>query len=169
MKQYEANRAIVIRDGNVKEIDAAELVPGDLIKINVGNTVPADARLIHLDSTTLKVDQSALTGESVSVMKDPEPIKQEKIELQGKTNMVFSGTLVVYGKGLAIVTHTGINTEIGKISTKLSNQKKNKEEEEENSEKTPLQKNLDQFGHQLTIGVGIICVIVFCMNIPHFK
>ncbi|KAG2386652.1 hypothetical protein C9374_002396 [Naegleria lovaniensis] len=172
LKQYEANRAIVIRDGNVKEIDAVELVPGDLIKINVGYTVPADARIISLDSTTIKVDQSALTGESVSVMKDPEPVKQEKIELQGKTNMVFSGTLVVYGKALAIVTQTGTKTEMGKISTSLSNKKKKSEEQEEqadHSEKTPLQKNLDQFGHQLTIGVGIICAIVFCMNIPHFS
>jgi Ca2+ transporting ATPase len=162
LKEYEAPHAKVVRNGEQQVIPAVDLVVGDIVQIAVGDLVPADLRLIELNSTTLRTDQSALTGESVSVLKTPDVVKVENIELQGKTNILFSGTVVTYGKGTGIVVTVGKDTEIGKINTLLQT-KKQKEEE-----RTPLQRNLDKFGANLSIAIGCICIVVWMINITHF-
>ena len=120
LKDLSAPHARVIRDGKEKIIDAAELVPGDIIKLEAGDFIPADARLIV--STSLKSEESALTGESVPSEKDAFEIIDEKAPLGDRSNMVFSGCSVTYGTAVAVVTATGMNTEMGKIANLLNNE-----------------------------------------------
>ncbi|KAI1728986.1 e1-E2 ATPase domain-containing protein [Ditylenchus destructor] len=145
LKEYEPEMAKVIRQGKhgVQMIRARELVPGDLVEISVGDKIPADVRLVKIHSTTISIDQSILTGESVSVIKN-----------------LDVGTNVASGKACGIVFGTGLNTEIGKIRTEMA---------ETEVEKTPLQQKLDEFGEQLSKVISIICVAVWAINIGHFN
>jgi Ca2+ transporting ATPase len=160
LKAYEADNAVVIRDGVIKQIPTAELVCGDLVEVAVGVQVPADLRLLELVSVTFRIDQSLLTGESVSVVKEVAPIAELQPSIQDKTNVLFKGTHVAIGKARGIVVGTGDSTELGAIRKLLS------EKEEEAS---PLQKKLDDFGDLLSKVITVICVVVWVINIGHFS
>lgn len=150
LKKLSALRTTVIR-GSVKEIPSDEIVPGDIILLNDGDKVPADCRII--EETTLKVDESALTGESKPSSKSASAIKKDCQPADMK-NMIFSGTNIVYGKCKAVVVATGMNTEFGKIASSLSVAE----------EETPLQKRLGTIGKQLALIIIIICGIVFAFG-----
>ena len=122
--------------------------------------MPADIRLIKIYSTTLRIDQSILTGESVSVIKHTDPVPDPRAVNQDKKNILFSGTNVSSGKAKGIVMGTGLDTAIGKIRTEMS---------ETEEVKTPLQQKLDEFGEQLSKVISIICVAVWAINIGHFN
>ncbi|MGV1099365.1 cation-translocating P-type ATPase [Thiovibrio sp. JS02] len=149
LKKLSAIRATVIRDGRRAIIDARELVPGDLIQVEAGDKVPADARLV--EAVRLKVEEAALTGESVPAEKNAAAINSE-VQLGDRRNMLFSSTSVVTGNGTAVVVATGMATEIGKISRLVS-------EAEEGM--TPLQKRLHLFGKKLGAVIIAICVLIF--------
>jgi Ca2+-transporting ATPase len=145
--------AKVIRDGNIKKIDVINVVPGDLLKLDEGDKVPADARLI--EEYSLYADEAILTGESQPVEKDLN-LYDEKVILADRLNMVYSNTIITRGNGLAIVVGTGMQTEVGKIAEKI---------QEEQPEKTPFQKEVDQFGKILGILILIICFAVFVVEL----
>jgi Ca2+-transporting ATPase len=142
-------------------MSASELVPGDVIYVRVGDKIPADARLLGLKTTTFKVDEGSLTGESVTVSKSTDAVAAD-VPIQGKTNMVFSGTMVTNGAAYAVVTATGMKTEIGKIQEGV-------QEAKEDQEKTPLAQKLDDFGNQLTGVIGGICMAVWLVSYPKFS
>ena len=148
LRQIAAAHANVIRDGNRQSVAATEIVPGDLIVIEEGDTIPADARLIQ--STALQTAEAALTGESLPVSKDTEPVA-EAAGLGDRTNMLFGGTAATYGRGKAIVTGTGMQTEMGRIAGMLK---------EAPAETTPLQEELDVVGRRLGVVVVIIAVVM---------
>ena len=154
LKKMSSPQARVIRDGEERLIDTKELVPGDLVRLEAGDFVPADCRLIR--ATNMKVDESALTGESVPVEKDSEAVVAEGVPLGDRINMVFSGCSVTYGTGLAVITATGMNTEMGKIASLLN---------EEVQEDTPLQQKLAQLGKILGIICLLACVVVFVVGL----
>jgi Ca2+ transporting ATPase len=162
LKEYEPEMAKAIRKGTkgIQQIKAKELVPGDIVDVAVGDKVPADIRLLKINSTTLRVDQSILTGESVSIIKHTDPVPDEKAVNQDKKNMLFSGTNIAAGKALGVVTGTGVRTEIGKIRDHMVNTE---------NEKTPLQQKLDEFGQQLSKVIMFICIAVWVININHFS
>ena len=120
LKAYEPNDAEVWREGALCVIAASELVPGDVIRVAAGGRVPADSRLVALESTTLRLDQALLTGESVPVMKETAPVADADAEIQARHNMLFSGTTVSYGAGKALVVATAASTEIGKIGAQVA-------------------------------------------------
>ncbi len=153
LKQMSNPRARVQRDGTEEEIPAEELVPGDVIIVEEGVKVPADAYL--MDANNLRVDESALTGESVSVSKDVVAYIEE-LPLSKQKNMLFSTTIVTGGNGKAVVVRTGMKTEIGKIATLVQSSE---------SEMTPLQKRLDKLGKQIALYAGIVCFIVLIINL----
>lgn len=144
----------VIRDGRQFTIKSEDLVIGDIIVLEAGDAVPADARLIECAS--IKAEESALTGESVPVSKTDEIIDTENVSLGDRKNMVYMGSVIVYGRGKAIVTQTGMDTEMGKIATALTNAQEGK---------TPLQIKLSQLSKILTVLVIIISILVFAINI----
>lgn len=148
LKKMGVVKAKVLRDGNVKEVDAKELVRGDVIHLEPGDKVPADARLIQ--ATDLKVEESALTGESLSVEKEVRQI-DNKAQIGDQKNMLFSSTNIQNGTAKAIVVRTGMDTEIGKITEMVKSAEQ---------QLTPLQKRLDRFGKKLGIAVIVICVII---------
>ncbi len=154
LKNMSAPHARVIRDGAETVIDAADLVPGDIIKLEAGDFVPADARLIH--SVSLKSEESALTGESVPSEKDAEAKVTEDAPIGDRTNMVFSGCSITYGTALAVVTATGMNTEMGKIANLLDN---------ESDTQTPLQQKLAQLGKYLGIVALAACAVIFVVGL----
>ncbi len=154
LKNMSAPHARVIRDGKESVIDAALLVPGDIIKLEAGDFIPADARLLH--SVSLKSEESALTGESVPSEKDAEAEVEEKAPLGDRNNMVFSGCSVTYGTAIAVVTATGMDTEMGKIAGLLDN---------ENEGQTPLQAKLAQLGKYLGIMALAACAIIFVVGL----
>ena len=154
LKNMSAPHARVIRDGVEKIIMSSELVPGDIIKLEAGDFVPADARLIK--SVNLKSEESALTGESVPSEKYADAEVKEKAPIGDRTNMVFSGCSITYGTALAIVTATGMDTEMGKIAGILAN---------EEETKTPLQEKLAKLGSVLGILVLGICFVMFVVQI----
>ncbi len=154
LKNMSAPHARVIRDGKESVIDAAALVPGDIIKLEAGDFVPADARL--LASTSLKSEESALTGESVPSEKDASLLVEENAPIGDRTNMVFSGCSITYGTAVAVVTGTGMNTEMGKIAGLLDG--------EENTQ-TPLQKKLAQLGKYLGIMALAACAVIFAVGV----
>ncbi|KAJ8042767.1 Calcium-transporting ATPase sarcoplasmic/endoplasmic reticulum type [Holothuria leucospilota] len=162
LKEYEPEIAKVIRQekAGVQRIRARDLVPGDIVEVSVGDKIPADMRVINIKSTTLRVDQALLTGESVSVMKQIEEIPDPKAVNQDKKNILFSGTNIAAGKCSGIVVCTGLNTEIGKIRTSMV---------ETETEKTPLAQKLDEFGEQLSKVISVVCVAVWAINIGHFN
>ncbi|XP_030078325.1 sarcoplasmic/endoplasmic reticulum calcium ATPase 3 [Microcaecilia unicolor] len=162
LKEYEPEMGKVIRaDRNgVQRIRARDIVPGDIVEVAVGDKVPADIRIIEIRSTTLRVDQSILTGESVSVIKHVDPIPDPRAVNQDKKNMLFSGTNIAAGKAVGVVVATGVFTEIGKIRNQMAATE---------PEKTPLQQKLDEFGQQLSKVISLVCVAVWVINIGHFN
>lgn len=144
----------VLREGQVQQIETKELVQGDIIIVEAGDYVPADARI--LECSNLKVDESALTGESVAVDKISDIINKENLALGDQTNMLFSSTFVTNGRAKAIVTNIGMNTEIGKIAGMIIDTK---------DEETPLQKKLAQVGKMIGILSIIVCIVVFFLEL----
>ncbi|PAA70021.1 hypothetical protein BOX15_Mlig003161g4 [Macrostomum lignano] len=162
LKEYEPEIAKVQRASHsgIQQIRATELVPGDIVEVAVGDKVPADIRITKIFSTTIRIDQSILTGESVSVIKHTECVDDKRAVNQDKKNMLFSGTNVAAGKCRGVVVGTGVNTEIGKIRDQMMSTE---------DEKTPLQQKLDEFGTQLSKVITLICVAVWIINIGHFN
>lgn len=154
LKKMAVPKVHVRRDGHLQELDARNLVPGDLIILEAGNAVPADGRLI--ESANLRIQESVLTGESEPVEKDPSPVKSENPALGDQTNMVFMGTVATYGRGSAVITTTGMKTQLGKIADMIQSV---------GTEKTPLQRRLEQLGRGLAIAALGIVVVVFFLGI----
>ncbi|PCH38391.1 Ca-transporting ATPase [Wolfiporia cocos MD-104 SS10] len=159
LKEYSPDEAKVFRNGQISRIPASELVPGDIITVSVGDTVPADCRVLSIASTSLRVDQAILTGESISINKSLDVVLDEKAVKQDMTNMLFAGTSVVSGKATAIVVFTGERTAIGDIHKSITSQI---------SEKTPLKRKLDDFGDMLAKVISVICILVWLVNFRHF-
>uniref|UniRef100_A0A3Q2U9F8 Calcium-transporting ATPase n=1 Tax=Fundulus heteroclitus TaxID=8078 RepID=A0A3Q2U9F8_FUNHE len=162
LKEYEPEMGKVYRSDrkSVQMIKAREIVPGDIVEVSVGDKVPADIRIVSIKSTTLRVDQSILTGESVSVIKHTDAVPDLRAVNQDKKNMLFSGTNIAAGKAIGVVAATGVSTEIGKIRDQMAATEQ---------EKTPLQAKLDEFGEQLSKVISLICVAVWAINIGHFN
>ena len=156
LKNMSAPHARVIRNGKEMVIDAAELVPGDIIRLEAGDFVPADCRL--LQSAGLKSEESALTGESVPSEKDAAAEVAEKAPIGDRTNMVFSGCSITYGTATAVVTATGMDTEMGKIANLLDG---------ETDTQTPLQQKLAQLGKYLGIVALAACAIIFVVGLAN--
>ena len=162
LKEMQSEHAKVLRNGvYVNDLPARELVPGDIVELRVGDRVPADMRVALLKTSTFRVEQSSLTGESAPVNKTHHKIQQEDVELQGKECVCFAGTTVVNGSCICIVISTGMDTEIGKIQAQI-------QEAAMQDEDTPLKKKLDQFGEWLTIVIGVICLVVWIINYKYF-
>ncbi|XP_057357004.1 sarcoplasmic/endoplasmic reticulum calcium ATPase 3 isoform X4 [Manis pentadactyla] len=161
LKEYEPEMGKVIRSDRkgVQRIRARDIVPGDIVEVAVGDKVPADLRLIEIKSTTLRVDQSILTGESVSVTKHTDAIPDPRAVNQDKKNMLFSGTNIASGKAVGVTVATGLHTELGEIRSQMAAVE---------PERTPLQHRLDEFGRQLSQAISVICVAVWVINIGHF-
>uniref|UniRef100_A0A6N2KQ92 P-type Ca(2+) transporter n=1 Tax=Salix viminalis TaxID=40686 RepID=A0A6N2KQ92_SALVM len=161
LKEIQSQHATVIRNGKkFSSLPARELVPGDIVELRVGDKVPADMRVLHLISSTLRVEQGSLTGESEAVSKTVKAV-EEDTDIQGKKCMVFAGTTVVNGNCICLVMETGMNTEIGKVHSQIH-------EAAQHEEDTPLKKKLNEFGEVLTILIGIICAIVWLINVKYF-
>lgn len=148
----------VIRNGKLEVIPSKLLVPGDLVVLETGDYIPADLRII--EAVNLKSQESALTGESVPVEKQVEKITDEKVGIGDRTNMLFSSSLITYGRGKGIVVSTGMNTEVGKIATMLDST-------EETT--TPLQEKLNKLGKTLGIAALAICVVIFVIGLLYGK
>uniref|UniRef100_A0A1A8I4A1 Calcium-transporting ATPase n=1 Tax=Nothobranchius kuhntae TaxID=321403 RepID=A0A1A8I4A1_NOTKU len=162
LKEYEPEMGKVYRQDkkSVQRIRARDIVPGDIVEVAVGDKVPADIRLTSIRSTTLRVDQSILTGESISVLKHTDPVPDPRAVNQDKKNMLFSGTNIAAGRAIGVVVATGVQTEIGKIRDEMAST---------DPERTPLQQKLDQFGEQLSKVISVICVAVWAINVGHFN
>ena len=154
LKNMSAPHARVIRNGKEEIIDATELVPGDIIKLEAGDFIPADARLLY--STSLKCEESALTGESVPSEKDYSADVAENAPLGDRANMVFSGCSVTYGTATAVVTATGMDTQMGKIANLLDT---------DNNSQTPLQQRLAQLGKYLGLLALAACAVIFAVGV----
>ncbi|KAJ2901368.1 uncharacterized protein MKZ38_001922 [Zalerion maritima] len=162
LQEYSANEANVVRnDGAISRVKAEDLVPGDIVSISVGDRIPADCRVIAIESNSFAVDQAILTGESESVGKDGTAVvADDKAVLQDQINMLFSGTTVVTGRAKAVVVLTGSNTAIGDIHESITAQI---------SEPTPLKQKLNDFGDTLAKVITVICILVWLINIPNFN
>lgn len=154
LKKLSAPNAAVIRDNKTKKIPAASLVPGDVILLESGDMIPADARLIR--TSGLKVQESALTGESEPCAKNAEALFPDNCSPADRKNMIYSSTTVIAGNCCALVTETGMNTQVGKIAHLLEN---------ETAPQTPLQQRLEKIGKALAVGALIICAFVFILGI----
>ena len=154
LKAMSSPTAKVLRDGKRVEIPSTQIVPGDIVLLEAGDMVVADGRI--LENYSLKVNESSLTGESEGVDKTADVINAKQVALGDQKNMVFSGSLVTYGRATVLVTATGMNTELGKIAT-LMNQTQQR--------KTPLQESLDNFSAKLAIVIMVISAIVFALSI----
>lgn len=163
LKAYQADVAAVFREGRLRNVPAAELVPGDVVELAVGNKVPADMRLIAVRGEALSVDQSILTGESGSVEKFTAAVAATAAAavIQDKTCVAFGGTVVTGGKARGVVIGTGARTAIGKIRDAMH-------DAAEEEELTPLKKKLDEFGTFLSKAIAVVCVLVWVVNIGHF-
>jgi P-type Ca2+ transporter type 2C len=162
LKEIQSEHATVRRDGRWSHgLPARDLVPGDIVELRVGDKVPADMRVLQLISSTLRVEQGSLTGETASVNKTSHKIELEDTDIQGKECMVFAGTTVVNGSAVCVVTGTGMATEIGKIHAQI--QEASQEEDD-----TPLKKKLNEFGEALTAIIGVICALVWLINLKYF-
>ncbi len=154
LKKLSGPEAKVLRNGNVVQIPSSDVTVGDIVMLDAGDYIPADGRLIECAS--LKVDESALTGESLGVEKNIDPIKDDEVPLGDRLNMVYSGSFVTYGRGSFLVTGIGMDTEVGKIASLLKTT---------SEKRTPLQVNLDQFGQKLSILILVFCAILFGVSI----
>ncbi|KAJ3106730.1 hypothetical protein HDU97_005656 [Phlyctochytrium planicorne] len=160
LKEYSPDEAKVVRDGNPSKIEAKNIVPGDIIQLAVGDKVPADCRLLHIITSSFKVDQAILTGEPISVSKDVQAISDARAVKQDQHNILFSGTSVTVGKATAVAVLTGTSTAIGSIHKEINSQ---------DDEKTPLKQALDDFGDQLARIISIVCILVWAINVRHFS
>eukprot|EP00331_Platyophrya_macrostoma_P034737 CAMPEP_0176439360 /NCGR_PEP_ID=MMETSP0127-20121128/19894_1 /TAXON_ID=938130 /ORGANISM="Platyophrya macrostoma, Strain WH" /LENGTH=1040 /DNA_ID=CAMNT_0017823609 /DNA_START=27 /DNA_END=3149 /DNA_ORIENTATION=- len=163
LKELQSVDALVLRDGGWTQIKSKELVPGDIVQVSQGDKIPADMRLLEIKTTSLKVEQSALTGESQPVGKYPDVIKKADAVITEKLNLLFSATLVATGTAIGVVFATGMSTEIGKVQDEVDEAKKEKAEED-----SPLKKRLDEFGDILAKCIGVICLIVWVVNYQNF-
>ena len=154
LKAMSSPTAKVLRDGKRAMIPSAQIVPGDIVELEAGDMVVADGRI--LENFSLKVNESSLTGESEGVEKTADVIPGDEVALGDRKNMVFSGSLVTYGRALVVVTGTGMDTELGKVAA-LMNQTQQR--------KTPLQQSLDDFSKKLAIVIMAICVLVFGLSL----
>ena len=154
LKAMSSPTAKVLRDGKRAMIPSAQIVPGDIVELEAGDMVVADGRI--LENFSLKVNESSLTGESEGVEKTADVIPGDEVALGDRKNMVFSGSLVTYGRAQVVVTGTGMNTELGKVAA-LMNQTQQR--------KTPLQQSLDDFSKKLAIVIMAICVLVFGLSL----
>ncbi|KAF3780310.1 Calcium-transporting ATPase endoplasmic reticulum-type [Nymphaea thermarum] len=162
LKDMQSEQAKVFRDGYlVPDLPARELVPGDIVELRVGDKAPADMRVAELKTSTLRVEESSLTGECMPVLKSTAPLFVDDCELQAKECMIFSGTTVVNGRCICIVVSTGMQTEIGKIQTQIH-------EASLEETDTPLKRKLDEFGEKLTVAIGFICLLVWVINYKYF-
>jgi Ca2+-transporting ATPase len=150
LKAMAAPTATVLRDGRTAVVPAADVVPGDVVLLEAGRVVPADLRL--LEAANLRVEEAALTGESVPVDKTTAPLREETLPIGDRRNMAYKGTVVAHGRGSGVVVATGMATELGKIATLL---------EEAGEVKTPLQRRLARLGRRLALAVLAICAVVF--------
>ncbi|XP_062006214.1 calcium-transporting ATPase 1, endoplasmic reticulum-type-like [Rosa rugosa] len=161
LKEIQSEQATVIRNGSkVPNLPAKELVPGDIVELKVGDKVPADMRVVELISSTLRIEQGSLTGESEAVNKTNKPVPEDA-DIQGKQSMVFAGTTVVNGNCICLVAQTGMATEIGKVHTQIHVASQSEED-------TPLKKKLNEFGEMLTMIIGVICALVWLINVKYF-
>lgn len=160
LRAYQADVATVLRNGCLSILPAADLVPGDIVEVSVGDKIPADLRMIEMLSDHLRVDQAILTGESCSVEKELDATSAMNAVYQDKTNILFSGTVVVAGRTKAIVVGVGSNTAMGSIRDSMMKTE---------DEITPLKKKLDEFGTFLAKVIAGICVLVWIVNIGHFR
>lgn len=160
LQEYSANEAKVVRDGHITRVKADELVPGDVISVTIGDRIPADCRLLSIQSNSFNVDQSILTGESESVPKGTRVVGDASAVKQDQVNMLFSGTTVVTGHATALVVLTGANTAIGDIHDSITSQI---------SQPTPLKEKLNEFGDQLAKVITVICVLVWLINFRNFS
>lgn len=158
LQKLSSHVAKVIRDGKLVVMPSKELVPGDIVIIETGDYVPADLRII--EATNLKAQEASLTGESVPVEKNTEALSDEKVGIGDRTNMLFSSSLITYGRGKGIVVETGMNTEVGKIANII-----NSTDETE----TPLQEKLNKLGKTLGIGALVICAVIFVIGLLYGK
>ncbi|MGQ9705414.1 MAG: calcium-translocating P-type ATPase, PMCA-type [bacterium] len=154
LKKLATPKAEVLRDGEHKLIDSLELVPGDIIFLEEGSSIPADGRIIW--QSNFKTNEAALTGESISVEKTELTLDEREVPIGDRVNMVYQGTTVDFGHGRAIVTSTGLNTELGKIALLV---------EEADRETTPLQKRLDSLGKKIVFGILGLCALIFIVGI----
>ena len=153
LKELSTPKALVKRDGSLKEILSEDIIPGDIVIIDAGRYIPGDLRLI--DTANLKIEESAFTGESVPSEKDASFLPDKEIPIGDQNNMAFMSTLATYGRGVGVVVGTGMNTEIGKIAKMI--------EQEENDE-TPLQKKLSELGKILGFLAVGICILIFIIS-----
>ncbi|KAK2418049.1 calcium-transporting ATPase, endoplasmic reticulum-type [Trifolium repens] len=161
LKEIQSEHASVIRNNaKIPSIPAKDLVPGDIVELKVGDKVPADMRVVELISSTLRLEQGSLTGESEAVNKTNKPVAEDS-DIQGKKCIVFAGTTVVNGHCFCLVTQTGMETEIGKVHNQI-------QEASQSEEDTPLKKKLNEFGERLTMMIGLICILVWLINVKYF-
>ncbi|KGR77757.1 calcium-translocating P-type ATPase, PMCA-type [Ureibacillus manganicus] len=154
LKAMAAPTSKVMRNGQVLEIPSREVVVGDILLLDAGDFISADGRII--ESHSLQINESSLTGESLAIEKTTSAIPNEDVALGDKKNMVFSGSFVTNGRGKIVVTNIGMNTEIGKIADLLDNAKE---------KKTPLQVSLDHFGKRLALIIVVLCIIIFGLDL----
>ena len=154
LKQMAAPMAAVFRDGSVRSVASRDIVPGDVVLLEAGAIVPADMRLI--ESAQMRVDEAALTGESVPVEKSVGELCDADISIGDRVNMAYKGTIVTYGRGTGLVVGTGMETELGKIASML---------QDEDEVRTPLQKRLAVFGKNLAVAILVICAVVFVIGL----
>jgi Ca2+-transporting ATPase len=154
LKRMSEASARVLRDGQVETVNASELVPGDVVLLEAGNVVPADFRLV--EAAQLRIDESALTGESVAVEKQIHALPEVDAPLGDKTCLAYKGTIVTYGRGRGLVIATGMQSELGKIASLLCG---------DDDSKTPLQKRLTDFGKWISLAALAICILVFVIGI----
>ncbi len=154
LKRIAVPHVRVRRDGQLQEIAAQELVPGDIILLETGNSVPADARL--LEAVNLRAQEAVLTGESEPVEKNAAPLVEDNLPLGDRINIIYMGTVITYGRGVALVTETGMNTQLGKIADMLQSV---------GVEKTPLQRRLEQLARGLALAALVIVAIVFALGL----
>ena len=158
LQKLSSHVAKVVRNGKVEVVASRDLVPGDIVVLDTGDYVPADLRII--EGVNLKSQESSLTGESVPVDKNSEVIADEKVGIGDRTNMLFSSSLITYGRGKGIVVETGMNTEVGKIATIINDTE---------GTATPLQIKLNKLGKTLGIAALAICVLIFIIGIAYGK
>ena len=158
LKNLSAPHCKVIRNGAMQNIESKYLVPGDLVSLETGDYIPADLRLV--EAVNLKIQEAALTGESVPVDKFDEEIKAEHVGIGDRTNCAFSSSLVTYGRGKGIVTSIGMNTEVGKIASMI---------QEVDESETPLKKRLEALGKTLGIAALCICILIFLVGAILYK
>jgi len=160
LKELQSIDALVLRDGSWIHVPSRDVVPGDIVQVQQGDKVPADIRIVEIKTASIRIEQSALTGESQAVLKTLDGISNQKATISEKHNLIFSSTLVSSGNAIGVVVATGSSTEIGKIDTAIR---------ETENEDTPLKKRLEEFGETLAKAIGIICVIVWIINFRNFS